>query len=294
MTIVQDATTVLGILTTFGISENDVDVGRHHVNANQLHSISGIAPPALSDAVDLLEENRYATVRRALGTAPFSFVSVQATPRGRVEAERLASNSAQLPARPAPDPSPPGFVPVPVPVLQRGATPAGSPYGFTEQDWAAVAVDRSDPTRLIVCLGFQWSSGHYDSDALERNIRDMFEMALAGVRSSTIPRLDFRRLQGGYGSHVFNDIARNIIGSDVAVFDTSDLNPNVMIELGTALTWGVPVLPIRCAATPVPPSDISGQTWAEYSRNGAVWTDLQHAQKLGKLVEHVLRRKGAL
>jgi hypothetical protein len=51
---------------------------------------------------------------------------------------------------------------------------------------------------------------------------------------------------------------------DIAVFDVSDLNPNVMIEIGVALTWGIRMLLIRENGSPTPPSDISGQTWAKY------------------------------
>jgi hypothetical protein len=57
--------------------------------------------------------------------------------------------------------------------------------------------------------------------------------------------LQFEKLTAGYGEHLFNTIVRSIIGSDIAVFEVSDQNPNVMIELGVALTWGVRVLPLR-------------------------------------------------
>jgi hypothetical protein len=73
----------------------------------------------------------------------------------------------------------------------------------------------------------------------------------------------------GYGEHLFNKIAVDIISSDIAVFETSDYNPNVMIEMGVALTWGVRVLPIKKKGRPIPPSDISGQTWAKYTDDGS-------------------------
>src|SRR2546425_1188080 len=78
----------------------------------------------------------------------------------------------------------------------------------------------------------------------------------------------FEPLAAGYGEHLFNEIARDVISADIAVFDTSDLNPNVMIEMGVALTWGVRVLLIKEKNCPKPPSDISGQTWADYEENG--------------------------
>ena len=51
------------------------------------------------------------------------------------------------------------------------------------------------------------------------------------------------------------------LASDIAVVETSDLNSNVMIEMGVALTWGTRVPPIRRHDAPPPPSDISGQVW---------------------------------
>jgi hypothetical protein len=41
-----------------------------------------------------------------------------------------------------------------------------------------------------------------------------------------------------------------IIGSDIAVFETTDLNPNVMIEM--SLRWGTRALPIRRHDAPKP------------------------------------------
>ena len=100
--------------------------------------------------------------------------------------------------------------------------------------------------------------------------------------------LRFERLSGGYGEHLFNEIARNIIGADVAVFETSDLNPNVMIEMGVALTWGIRVLPIRRKDAPNPPSDISGQTWVEYEDNAAKIIDGTFNKKLAKMIERAI------
>ena len=104
--------------------------------------------------------------------------------------------------------------------------------------------------------------------------------------------LDFRALGAGYGEHLFNEIARDIISSDIAVFETSDLNPNVMLELGVALTWGVRVLPIKLHTQPKPPSDVSGQTWADYSESAASFADPEHEDKLVRMVERAMRKKG--
>lgn len=98
-------------------------------------------------------------------------------------------------------------------------------------------------------------------------------------------------MQLANGEHLFNEIARDIISADIAIFDTSDLNPNVMVEMGVALTWGVGVLPIKHQDCPKPPSDISGQTWADYKNSAEAFSDIEHDQKLMRMVERAARKK---
>jgi len=90
---------------------------------------------------------------------------------------------------------------------------------------------------------------------------------------------------------LFNEIARNIIGADIAVFETSDLNPNVMLEMGVALTWGVRVLPIKKRDAPKPPSDISGQTWIDYEDSFARVIDSEFERNLLKMIERIMAVK---
>jgi len=97
-------------------------------------------------------------------------------------------------------------------------------------------------------------------------------------------------LSAGYGEHLFNEIASDIISADIAVFDASDRNPNVMIEIGVALTWGIRLLPIREKNAPTLPSDISGQVWAEYSKNGLGFLS-GHAERLLSMVDFAVRKK---
>jgi hypothetical protein len=104
-------------------------------------------------------------------------------------------------------------------------------------------------------------------------------------------QLIFKPLEAGYGEHLFNEIARDIISSDIAVFDASDLNPNVMIEMGVALTWDVRVLPIKEHSCQKPPSDVSGQTWADYHDSASKFTDESHHTKLVRMVERAAKKK---
>jgi hypothetical protein len=103
--------------------------------------------------------------------------------------------------------------------------------------------------------------------------------------------LEFTFLRGDYGYHLFNRIARDIISSDIAVFDASDLNPNVMIEIGVALTWGTKVLIIREKDSLKPLSDISGLTWVEYTKDASCFSDSTHQRELLMMVKIVARQK---
>lgn len=58
-----------------------------------------------------------------------------------------------------------------------------------------------------------------------------------------------------------------------------------------ALTWGIRVLPIKNEKCPKPPSDISGQTWADYRDSAREFTDETHFEKLVAMVERATRKK---
>ena len=176
-------------------------------------------------------------------------------------------------------------------------SPAGSPYGFTDEDWEVVSRHKARADRLYVVLGHQFESTTYDAAGLKKNVMAMLDAAVQLYnnerRHGAAPiTLKFKVLAAGYGEHLFNQIARDIIGADIAVFETSDLNANVMLEMGVALTWGVRVLPIKLEGKPKPPSDISGQTWADYHSNGDSFIDPDHEEKLVAMIERAVRKKG--
>ena len=250
-----------------------------------LQENSGLTSRDINDAVDYLESIGAIEVFKYMGTAPFDFGNVELKSRGRyiyneIIAEREANEtknqelSTSLPARPL--------------------NPIGSPYGFTEDDWDIVALQKEDAQTLYVVLGMQFESSFYDNNTLNRNIQAIFQNALQQYneehQDSRI-EFHFEGLSAGLGEHLFNEIARNIIGADIAVFETSDLNPNVMLEMGVALTWGVRVLPFKRKGTPIPPSDISGQTWIEYEESGARIIDNKLDRKLVKMIERIIAAK---
>jgi len=66
----------------------------------------------------------------------------------------------------------------------------------------------------------------------------------------------------------------------------------VFIEVGVALTWGSRVFLIKKDGCSDPPSDISGQTFAAYKNDAKQFVDSDHQEKLYRMVEQAIRRKG--
>jgi len=271
-----------------------------YVDRNDVARLSELPPKRFNDAVALLVDSGYAEWLQTFGTAPFDFNSVEITSRGRYERQRLQSVK-EAARRAAKESSSEGIPQEParpgagLELAARPPSPIGSPYGFTDEDWEAVSERKNRPDRLFTVLGHQFASDVFDSALLRGNILAMFERAVTNYNEARLGPavvLEHHALSAGYGEHLFNEIARDIIGADVAVFETSDLNPHVMLEMGVALTWGVRVLPIKRHDRPKPPSDVSGQTWADYQDSAAVFTDPEHERKLVRMIDRAMRKKG--
>jgi len=173
-------------------------------------------------------------------------------------------------------------------------TPVGSPYGFTAHDWELVSSRKSDLSTLYVVLGTKFDSSYYDTMALRQNILELVQRGVKkynDVYNSEIS-LEYIILKAGFGEHLFNQIARDIISSDIAIFETSDLTPNVFLELGVALTWGSRVFLVKHKNAPKPSSDISGHTYTEYSDNASDIIDENHVESVFRMVERALWKKG--
>lgn len=285
-TLEQTATKILTLLAKIRSSPDVPD----KVDGETLSKITGLSVNDINDSFWLLKNSGYVDSVQYLETQDYDFTEIWITSLGRYEAERVAGMLAD---------------PIKIETREKSLTqetrislppaPVGSPYGFTDEDWEFISRQKSNESQLIVVMGYQFKSGHYDSVLLQKNVKKMFQDAVS--RNNAIPgamksELSFRSLAAGYGEHLFNEIARDIIAADIAVFDTSDLNPNVMLELGVALTWGVRVLPIKLHSQPPPPSDISGQTWAQYKDSAATFVDSDHSEKMVRMVERAIRKKG--
>lgn len=262
-----------------------------YLDRNDVARVSGLSPERLNDAVALLVDSGYAEWIKTFGTAPYDFNSVIVTPRGRYEYQRLqatAEESGNVTDRTSP---PAVAVTLPLP----GTQGLGSPYGFTDEDWETVAERKNQPARLYTVLGHQFKSKVFDPARLRANVEQMLQRAVEKFNEAHLGppvTLQHRILSAGYGEHLFNEIARDIISADIAVFETSDLNPNVMLEMGVALTWGVRVLPIKGEGKRKPPSDVSGQTWVDYRDSAANFIDPDHEQKLVRMIQRAIQKKG--
>ena len=246
----------------------------------QLSEATGSTPPEINEAATILVDSELADWQQYKGTSPYRFGEICITARGRYEYERLTKVTKIDEREKNLNIHPP--------------SPVGSPYGFYDQDWEVVSERKADTSTLFIVFGYQFKSKHYNTKILVDNIKNTFEQAVNNYKNEQTLldfSLDFRPLSAGYGEHLFNEIARDIISSDIAVFDTSDLNPNVMIEMGVALTWGVRLLPIKDKSCPKPPSDISGQTWANYSDSASKFDDNSHNKKLMSMIGRAIKKK---
>ena len=261
-----------------------VENNKEQYDNSQILGLTNLSPQDISDAISYLNDLGALESYSETGMKPFDFSFIRMKTRGRYlyneikekESKEIENNGN-----------------INSVVITKPINPVGSPYGFTEEDWETVALQKEEPEKLYVVLGLQFSSEFYDTESLKKNVELKFSIALKNVsdRKNENYQLVFESLSAGLGEHLFNEIARNIIGADIAVFDTSNLNPNVMIELGVALTWGTRVLPIRAQGSEKPPSDISGQTWIEYSDSFNNILDTTFNKKLEKMIQRSLARK---
>ena len=273
-----------------------------YVDAEHVKKGTGLTVMQVNDAVELLHESKLVERLQTMGTAPYRFSSVLITARGKYEVERRRSIEGALTTAGAEISQTsaevtPSSVADWLHLVSRSVkppVPVGSPYGFKKEDWEYVSGKKAQRNVLRVVLGCKFKSSHYDTGELKKNIKEMFEQAVNRFNKENQGqsiKVEFIPLHAGYGEHLFNTIARDIISSDIAAFETSDQAPNVFIEVGVALTWGSRVFLIKKDGCPDPPSDISGQTFAAYKNDAKEFVDPDHQEKLYRMVEQAIIRK---
>jgi hypothetical protein len=281
-TIDENATNLL-----IKIYENDNFNDRQVYEGAIIQKLIDLSPDEINDAVDFLDERDLIDRLNWMGTHPFNFGQIELNSRGRhiyQELQKEINKEKESSHVNTSDKSG---------IIRQQPIAAGSPFGFTDIDWEYVQQRTHDDSKLMVVFGYQFKSEYYSNKSLSGNLRIQLQNALNRFNSQPGNKevaLEFKELGAGYGEHLFNQIARDIISSDIAIFETSDLNPNVMIELGVALTWGKRVLPIKVKGQDSPPSDISGQTWADYISNGE-FVNQNHEEELYRMVERAIQKK---
>ncbi len=255
---------------------------RRYIQNITIKEITGMEPDELNDAINYLEGIGAIKVLRALGTAPYRFHSVEITTRGRylyheltkeIE-ENMTEMKQQLPSTPL--------------------NPVGSPYGFDEFDWEFVSLKMRDKNTIYISLGLQYESEYYETDGLMKNLEKHLNESVNRYNIKNPGeevKLQFSKLSGGFAEHLFNNIARQIIGSDIVFFEISDENPNVMIELGVALTWGIRFQPIRDQSSKPSISDIGGQYSAKYKNSGKIFLEELFEQRIDYMIERAIKKK---
>ncbi len=289
--------TVLEILYEF---EEQSEEFHKYMSSSELVDKTELTIKNVNDAVILLKEYGFINWFRSMGTAPYEFSHVRINARGKYENERRKSITKAIEDFSAPSEFT-SRVTLEGTSLQEliskriaPPTPVGSPYGFTKTDWDAIINRKGDRNTLGVVMGLKFESKYYNTPQLIKNLYHHFQETVNRFNLMTKQniQLDFTQLRAGYAEHLFNRIARDIIASDIALFDTSDLAPNVFLEIGVALTWGIRVFLIKAERSPKPASDISGQTWVEYVDNGLSFQDPEFEENLFELVEKAIGEKG--
>jgi hypothetical protein len=95
--------------------------------------------------------------------------------------------------------------------------------------------------QIIISSGYQWSNSQ---DLENLSIGSVSEIAVKSLVESVLkdkgiavirPFLVYKRLGASAGRLVFDGVYNKILSADILIFDISEGNPNVFIELGIAL-----------------------------------------------------------
>jgi hypothetical protein len=95
--------------------------------------------------------------------------------------------------------------------------------------------------QIVISPGYQWTSGSEVMDlksasVSETAVKKVVESVLKDKGISVIrPFLVYKRLGASAGRLLFDGVYSKIKNADILIFDISEGNPNVFIELGIAL-----------------------------------------------------------
>ena len=132
--------------------------------------------------------------------------------------------------------------------------------------------------QFTISGGYQWSST--DSKMAIQKVSNDVIKRFNGENEKTLKyNINYRRLRSSAGRSMLDSIISKIKNSQVVIFDITDKNPNVMLELGYALALSIDndylsIYLISKKGEPLPhniPTDLHGYFISEYTiENGEV------------------------
>jgi len=90
----RDATAVLRTLVEWAEADDDFHRGEYRVSGKELSDRLGLPPRRVNHAIALLERSGFVGWLRTMGTAPYEFRDVWASPEGHLEVQRLTEQEA--------------------------------------------------------------------------------------------------------------------------------------------------------------------------------------------------------
>jgi len=138
-----------------------------------------------------------------------------------------------------------------------------------------------------VFLGYQFESGYYPSASLQSTIVKATQIVSGDLRERGLV-LDLDPVGHREGEHITCEICEKMQRAIFCVFEVSDLNPNVMLELGTALGLGKKIALLRHGESKAPSSDMSGLKYIPYgSKQSLTNCSAGLAQEMERYLEEV-------
>jgi hypothetical protein len=128
--------------------------------------------------------------------------------------------------------------------------------------------------QFTISGGYQWSSN--EAKLAIQQISNYIKNRFDGKNEKNLKyNINYRRLRSSAGRTILDSIKAKIINSQVIIFDISDKNPNVMLELGYALAISndnnyLSIYLICKKDEPLPkniPTDLHGYFISEYTTN---------------------------
>jgi hypothetical protein len=155
---------------------------------------------------------------------------------------------------------------------------------------------RNDPSLRIV-FGYQFSSDFYDTALLVSNLeaalaRAARELNETREQAGEVPiTYHFKTLSASRSGSLFCDICMDIQSSDIAFFEVSNRNPNVMLEYGLAIGSNTILIPLRDEQSQVLPTHLQGIRWYSYRDNGMSLTEAPFVSSLRVILTSCFARK---